>query len=85
MIVRVWFRKGGASDGLWWTAEIDGVEWACAAVEFAAPCSTGWEQLRDRPREEQRHFIQAHVSCHRWEGPRLILMGDHGGDHELRS
>jgi hypothetical protein len=79
VIVRVWFRKGGADDGLWWSAEIDGVEWACASVEFAAPCSTGWEDLADRPRAEQRHFIQTTAAGFRWDGHRLVLTGADSG------
>ncbi len=73
MIARVWFRKSGASDGLWWTAEIDGEEWACANIEFRTPARTEWERDADRARAEQRHYIEATIAGFRWDGPNLVL------------
>lgn len=73
MIVRVWFRKGGASDGRWWQASIDGDEWLCSEVELRVPSTTGWEADSSKPREEQRHFIEAHPSGFHWDGAKLVL------------
>ncbi|HEX5076796.1 MAG TPA: hypothetical protein VFW03_26550 [Gemmatimonadaceae bacterium] len=73
MIVRVWFRKGGASDGRWWTAQLDGEEWHCAAVSFLVAAKTGWESDASRPRAEQRHFIEASATRATWDGPNLIV------------
>ncbi len=73
MIARVWFRKAGASDGWWWTAELDGTEWNCADVEFRVPTRTAWERDEARPRDEQRHFIEATASRADWQGARLVL------------
>jgi hypothetical protein len=72
-VVRVWFRKGGASDGLWWEAEFRGETWGCSDVEFRCPARTQWERDEQRPRSEQRHFIEATASRVEWDGARLVL------------
>ena len=81
MIARVWFRKSGADDGLWWHADIDGSEWFCSEVEFRVPTRTSWEKRDDRPRLEQRHFIEAWIDGFHWDGARLVLTGAGCGAH----
>jgi hypothetical protein len=73
VIARVWFRKGGASDGFWWESEVGGAKWLCADVEFRVPSRTEWERDPDKPRGEQRHFIEAEATDFHWDGPRLVL------------
>lgn len=82
MRARVWFRKGGASDGLWWHAEIDGAEWLCSDVQFNGPSRTAWEQDPAKPRAEQQHFIEAEIVGFSWTGPALVLTGAASGDHQ---
>ena len=79
MIVRVWFRKGGASDGRWWTAEIDGEAWHCSDVVFGVPTRTAWERDESKPRSEQRHFIEAEAAAFHWDEATLVLTGATSG------
>ena len=75
MIVRLWYRPNGATDGLWWTLEIDGAKVHASSVTANTPWRTGWEQLAGKPRCEQKHFIQTEASSVEWRENEAVIHG----------
>lgn len=73
--VRLWFRRNGHVDGLWWTAEIDGVEHHASAITGMAAISTLAMPgpTPETPLAERRHVVA--LECERvdWRGTTLLL------------
>lgn len=70
MIVRLWFRRNGHDDGLWWTLECDGVEHHASGVlgdaSFVTETMPG--PTPNTPLGERRHVVSFDAERVAWSG-----------------
>ncbi len=68
--MRVWFRRSGHADGLWWSLECEGVELSASAVvgscQFTTEATPG--PTTKTPLSERRHVLSFDCERVEWLG-----------------